>query len=205
LLANPASTKAELEILLRESLAANEREVAYDIRDAIEERFTSHASGRGPKETIAFFRGTRKRFDTAKEAYVWLVEHFVASQPEIFENVRWETTGRVALGRRRASDGRVARNYFARSASALFRQSPSLAKDPNNYVVLQSGWCANTNLSNADKFDILARFGWVLGLKCGADWDWQPLEPSDGLKELWERIAFSEQLSAELEAFSRET
>ena len=205
LLANPASTREELEQLLKEALAANERELTFDIRDVIDERFpTVEPSARGATPTILRFRSTEKRFPTAKEAYVWLIDRFVGTKPDVFTDVRWETTGYVAVGRHRAEEGKAIRNYFARSPEKLFRNSPWLAAEQSNYAQLQNGWYANVNLNNREKFDILCRFGWVVGLKGGQDWDWDVLEPSEGLRDRKERVALAEKLFAELEAFAHQ-
>lgn len=204
LLANPASTQTELEQLFKEALAANERELAFDIRDVIDEKFPSAAStGRGATPTNATFRSTKKQFVTAKEAYVWLVDRFAGVRPDVFADVRWETTGYFAIGRHRDEEGRSIRNYFARSPEKLFRHSPLLAANQNNYARLQNGWYANVNLNNGEKFDILCRFGWVVGLKGGQDWDWDVSEPSDGLEERKKRIALAEKLFADLESLAR--
>ncbi len=202
LLANPASTRAELEQLRREALAANERELAFDISDVIDEKFpNASSSGRGATPTTAIFRSTKKQFPTAKEAYVWLVDRFTGVRPDVFTDVRWDTTGYIAIGRHRNEKGRPSRNYFARSAEQLFRDSPWLATNQSNYAKLQNGWFVNVNLNNREKFDILCRFGWVVGLKGGRDWDWEVSEPSEGLEDRKERIALAEKLFAELEAF----
>ncbi len=204
LLANPASTRQELEQLLKQAITENERELAFDIKDVIDEKFPSvSAAGRGATETIATFRSLVKHFPTAKEGYVWLVERFIGIKPEVFTDIRWETTGYVAVGRHRAEEGKAIRNYFARSPQQLFRNSPWLAESQGNYVRLQNGWYANTNLNNREKFDILVRFGWVAGLKGGQDWDWEVLEPSEGLRDRKERIALAEKLFAELDAFAK--
>lgn len=202
-ISNPACTRQELEQMLKDALSDNERELAYEIKDVLDERFTdwnapAHSRG-GATETIATFRSTAKHFPTAKEAYVWLVNCFIGVKPEVFTNIRWETTGYVAVGQRRNSEGAI-RNYFARNPQKLFYKSPWLAENHNNYVRLQNGWYANSNLSNAEKFDILVRFGWVVELKCGHDWDWEVLDPSEGLRDRQERIALGERLSAELDS-----
>jgi hypothetical protein len=57
LLANPASTRQELEQLFKEALAANERELAFGIKDAMDERFpVEPTGGRGhPKILLGHF------------------------------------------------------------------------------------------------------------------------------------------------------
>ena len=191
--------------MLKEALVADERELALDIKEVIDERFSNlQQSARGATPTISTFRSTEKRFSTAKGAYAWLVDRFAGARPEVFTDIRWETTGYVAIGRQRTEEGRPLRNYFARSPEKLFRNSPWLAADQSNFVQLQNGWYANVNLNNREKFDILCRFGWVVGLKGGKDWDWDVLEPSEGLRDRKERIALAETLFAELDAFAQE-
>ena len=204
LLANPASTRQELEQLLKQALAANQRELAFDIKDAIEERFpVAAAVNRGATETMATFGPDARRFATAKEAYIWLVERFIGVKPEVFTDIRRETTGYVALGRRK-KEGKSIRNYFARSPQALFRNTPRLAEDHNNSVQLQNGWFANTNLNNREKFEALVRFGWLVGLRCGKDWDWEVLDPSDALRESKQRMAIADELFIELQGLDKE-
>lgn len=198
LLAHPASTRDELEQLLKQALAENERELAAEIRDVIDERFTDFSVAR--HGATAVFRSVERSFPTAKEAYIWLVNHFVAQRPEVFTDLRWETTGYVALGHRRTEDGGTIRNYFGRSPQRLFRHSPWLADDESKFVRLTNEWYANVNLSNREKFEILLRFGWVVGLKCGVDWDWNPFDPSDDLEEFRVRVALGNKLIAELDA-----
>jgi hypothetical protein len=199
LLSNLKCSRQELESLLKEAIAANERELAYDIKDVIEERFPQTGRSRGgPAETVARYKGMERRFPTAIDAYIWLVERFIGLRPEVFTDIKWKTTGYVAVGQRR-SEGHAIRNYFARSPAKLFRQSPHLAGDLNNYCELSNGWYANKNLSNAQKFDILCRFGWVVGLKWGGDWDWEVLDPSEQLADRKERTRIAEKALDELD------
>lgn len=200
LLSNPKCSRQELDALLKEAIAANERELAYDIKDLIEERFPQTGRSRGgAAETVARYKGTEKRFPSAIDAYIWLVERFIGMKPEVFTDIKWETTGYVAVGQRK-SEGHAIRNYFARSPGKLFHESPHLADNPNNYCVLQNGWYANKNLSNAQKFDILCRFGWVVRLKWETDWDWEVLDPSEQLSDRKERTKVAEKALGELDA-----
>lgn len=187
--------------MLKSALAENEREIAFEIKEILDERFpqTGRSAG-GSTETVARFKINTKRFPTAKEAYIWLIERFVGARPDVFTNIKWETAY-VAVGHRRTTEGAI-RNYFARSPRVLFRGSPRLADNQNNYAPLTNGWYANVNLSNAQKFDILCRFGWVVGLKGGEDWDWEVLDPSEGLRDQKKRIALAERLFAELDEFA---
>jgi len=199
LLSNQKCLRGELEGLLKEAIAANERELAYEIRDVIEERFPPLARRGGPAETVGRYKGMERHFGTAIEAYIWLVERFIEVRPEVFTDIKWETTGYVAVGQRR-SEGHAIRNYFAKSPTKLFRESPHLADNPNNYCRLANAWYANKNLSNAQKFDILCRFGWVVGLTWRTDWDLEVLDPSEQLANLKVRTKVAERALDELDA-----
>lgn len=200
LISNPKCSRVELESLLKEAIAANEREIAYEIRDVIEERFSAVGRiGGGPAETVSRYKERERRFSTARDAYIWLVERFIGLRPEVFTDIKWGTTGYVAVGQRHNERGAI-RNYFARSPKKLFRKSPHLAENSNNFAQLTNGWYANTNLSNVQKFDILCRFGWVVGLKGGADWDWEVLDPSEQLADRKERTKLAEKAFEELNA-----
>ena len=151
----PALTRKELEQVLHNVLNLNERERAHEVRDVLDARFPgweapTHRRG-GATETIARFGNVERQFDSAKEAYLWMVERFSDANPELFSDVRWETTGYVAVGKQRGVEG-ATRNYFARQPSKLFRKTARLAEDHNKYHKLSNGWYANMNLSNAEKF-----------------------------------------------------
>lgn len=108
------------------------------------------------------YKGTQRSFDTAKEGF-----SFLAAQM-LNEGHRSTTTPDERL--KIASTER--RNYIAHSPEELFPGSPHLAEDSNNYVKMPHGWYLNVNLSNKDKFEVLARLSWVVGLKHLKDWDW---------------------------------
>jgi len=55
----------------------------------------------------------------------------------------------------------------------MFHGSPHLASDKNNYIQLSNGWVVNLNLSNEQKFEILAKFAAVAKLQLGQEWKWQ--------------------------------
>lgn len=156
----------------------------------------------GSRATIARFRGKEREFDTARSAYIWLVERFASVNPTLFTDVRWETTGYVGIGRRRGPDG-AARNYFAKAPAKLFRQTPTLAGDPNNFHLLKNGWFVNLNLNTRENFEILCRFASVSKLKHGDDWDWEVLEPTGQLNDVRQRALLAEELQKEIDEFFR--
>lgn len=147
----------------------------------------------GGRPTVARFRSKEQEFQTARAAYIWLVERFAQANPTLFTDVRWETTGYVGVGRRRSKDG-AARNYFASSPEKLFRQTPALADSPSNYHRMTNGWYVNLNLNTRENFEILCRFSSVCGLQHNQDWDWEVLDATDELNDTRHRA----QLGAEL-------
>ena len=126
--------------------------------------------------------GRGRAFATEKEAYVWLVERFIAHYPKPFDRINWETAF-IAKGARTL--------YFARSLKNLFSTSPSLASDPTKYYRLLNGWYAKLVLSEKQKIELLKKFATVAGLRSGVDWDWAEraavapvLSADDMLREL---------------------
>lgn len=152
----------------------------------------------GSRPTIARFRGETQEFDTARAAYIWLVERFATNNPTLFTDVRWETTGYVGVGLRKGVDG-AARNYFARTPKKLFRATPSLADNPRNFHKLTNSWYVNLNLNTRENFEILCRFAAVSKLIHGEDWDWEGLDPTEQLHDARQRTIHAEKLMKELD------
>lgn len=150
----------------------------------------------GSRLTVARFRGRKQEFDTARAAYIWLVERFAQYNPSLFTDVRWETTGYVGVGRRRGSQG-AARNYFAKSPKGLFRQTPTLAENHSNFHRLTNGWYLNLNLNTRENFEILCRFSAVSKLQHGDDWDWEVLDPTEELSDARRRMVLADELLKE--------
>lgn len=191
---DPSRSRQDVEQMMRNANAKGESEFAGIAKDALDIRFPGwdEVSQRtsGARTTTAYFRGsTEKRFDTGKEAYVWLLGRFINVKPRLFESINWETVF-VAKGRKR--------NYFGKDLKAMFHGSPHLAEDRNNYARLTNGWYANTNLNNAQKFDILCRFAAVAKLNYETDWRWDVDDPSEELRAHEERMALAERHLNEL-------
>jgi len=129
---------------------------------------------RGPTPTKVMFKGEEQIFDTAKEAYIWLIEHLVRAYPKPFKEINWETSFIVK------SDRNIKKRlYFARTREALFYGSDNkeeLAENDNNSVRLANGWWVNLDLSNKIKLDILRKFAGVADLKMKKDWYWHVLD-----------------------------
>ena len=158
----------------------------------------------GSRTTTARFREKREEFETARAAFIWLVERFAAKNPTLFTDVRWETTGYVGVGRRRGPQG-AARNYFARQPSKLFRQTPALAENPNNFHQLTNGWYLNLNLNTRENFEILCRFAAVSKLKHGDEWDWEVLDPTEQLSDARHRALLADELQREIDELLSQT
>ena len=119
------------------------------------------------KITDAFFRGEKRTFHSSKDAYVWLLNCFMRAKPDVFSSESWDLMLIDTAG--------SARRYFAPKPDQLFTGAPHLASDPNMYVCLSNGWCANANLANPLKRKTLERFAKVSNLRRGVDWEWQPV------------------------------
>lgn len=165
---DPRRTREGIEQMRRNALDKGEIELAHIAKIALDERFPGwdrpkrKASGATP--TIASFRDKQESFSTAKDAYVWLMNHFVRDRPEILESEDWQAEF-VSKGQ--------AVHYFARDRKSLFHRSPHLADDPNFYTRLDKGWFADLNLSNEQKFKILCRFAAVAEYRFEKDWNWE--------------------------------
>jgi hypothetical protein len=161
-------TRKDIEQMRHNALAKGKNELAHIAEIALDERFPGwdrvRSKRSGPRPVMASFRGKQKYFQTAKEAYEWLMDCFIRDKPEVLRSEDWEKEF-VAKGR--------GVNYFSRDLKSLFHNSPHLADDPNNYKRLGEGWFANLVLSNEQKLDKLHRFGAVAGYVFGKDWNWQ--------------------------------
>lgn len=158
----------------------------------------------GKRATVAKFKERTAQFESARDAYIWLVERFADAVPSLFTDLRLETIGYFAIGRRRTPEQRAQRNYFAKTARNLFRRSPSLADDSSNYRRLSNGWFANLNVNTRENFEILCRLSAVAKLTHGADWDWEVLDPTEELHTVRQRTIAAEKLQREVEEWIRE-
>ena len=157
----------------------------------------------GRRPTIVRFRGREQEFDTARAAYIWLVERFATTNPTLFTDIRWETTGYVGVGLRKGTGG-AARNYFAKAPAKLFRQTPSLADNSSNFHRLTNGWYVNLNLNTRENFEILCRFAAVSKLEHREDWDWEVLDPTEQLHDARQRTIFAKELMKKMDEFLAE-
>ena len=163
---DPTRSKANLQQMMKNALQKGKHEYAAITKEVLDTRFPgwNEVKTGGATPTRVSFRSTEKIFPTAKNAYIWLIERFITVKPELFADVNWETEF-FAKGKKR--------NYFGRSPKKMFRSSPHLADDPNNYKKLPNNWYVNLNLSNAQKFEILCKFAAITKLRYKEDWQWE--------------------------------
>ena len=187
----------DLTTMLQNALRKGAREHAAIAKNALDRRFpgwnVAKSKRGGSKPTVAKFFGSQQQFATSKEAYIWLVERFIAQNPKAFAAPSSGILD-VALGKRR--------NYFGRNLKRMFHASPELAENPSNYVRLSNGWYANVNLNNAEKFRILLGLAAVTRVAYPNQWDWVVLDPTDALLDKKAATALGERLLAELESLA---
>lgn len=163
---DPRRTKEELLQMRSNAIAAGQPEFARLAEEILHHRYSGWNVARskrsGATPTTVSFKSDERSFQSAKEAYVWLIERFLRFHPEPFLNLNWETAF-IAKGQKR--------NYFGRDPKTMFHESPHLAADLNNWTRLSNGWVVNLNLSNAQKLDILMKFAAVAKLSL-QDWRW---------------------------------
>jgi hypothetical protein len=135
-LTDPKRTKEEL-LTMRENALRKGREFASVAEEVLEQRFPgwnrvkSRHGGATPVDVTFLAQG--HHFDTAKEAYIWLIERFIHKYPKPFIDLDWETVF-LAKGPRAL--------FFAKSVRKLFGERQHLADDPNKYHRLTNGWFA---------------------------------------------------------------
>jgi len=165
----PDKSQEELENMLNNAKKYGSREHAAVALDILNERFPNWNNPRtrkgGATPTTVTFKGVKREFPTAKDAYVWLIEEFITAYPEPFENVDFETYF-IAKGKAHKC------LYFARSPERLFYTTPDLANNPSNHYRLSNGWYANVVLNNEQKRNNLMRFAAVAKLSLD-DWSWK--------------------------------
>jgi hypothetical protein len=186
LLNDSKKTKEELLTMRANAVSAHRIEHVHLAEKVLDIRFPSwrnvrHSKRGGPKATEAMFRGVSQHFDSEIDAYIWLVEKFIKTNPEPFRTVNWETEF-IAQGPRSL--------YFSRSLARLFKQDSDFGINPSLYRILSNGWYTKAALNPGQKFNILLRMAAVSKLKLGEDWDWNGIghAPSelDDLEKLFE-------------------
>jgi hypothetical protein len=150
------------------------------LKQALDSRFpgwNKTSQGRGSK-TIATFKGKREEFDTAKDAYIWLVKNFEKTNPTLFTDDLGRKARKIFAGQIDAKN-KVKRMYFAKSKEKLFIESPHLADDPRYSFKLPNGWHINLDLNTGEMFERLCRLARSCNLKHPDDWEFMTLNPTE--------------------------
>ena len=167
MLDSPSMSREELLAIRANVLRKNDLKHLVAVEQVLGRRFPGWRKGPGGRggasPTVVSFQGEKRDFPSQKQAYIWLVERFIAYNPKPFVDLDWETVyivkGPLIL-------------YFAKSLRALFKQNPSLASEKSKHHRLTNGWYAQLYLSENQKVEILDRLGSVAHLHLGVDWDW---------------------------------
>lgn len=127
------------------------------------------------ERTKAMFRGQDHEFPTQKEAYTFLIDHFLRASPDVLDS---------AFNRKLASKKSLRRDHFARSPKELFPQAVHLAADDNMFAAVSGGWFANLNLAKREKRNNLHMLAHLARLEYGKDWSWDDEPPPPSLEDL---------------------
>lgn len=164
---SPNRSREELLAIRANALGKDAFSHILVVEQMLEQRFPGWRNGPssrgGAKQTVAMFQGEQREFPSQKDAYLWLIERFIARNPKPFVDLDWQTL-LIAKGPRIL--------YFAKSVRVLFRQNPDLAKDASKHRRLSNGWYAQLVLNEEQKVEILGRIASVSNLRMGVDWDW---------------------------------
>lgn len=163
-------TQKELEQILHNALQKNANEHAVVVKEQLDLRFPKWQKPRsrvgGNTPTYAMYRKKIRRFETATEAFVWLVEEIVQSHPGIFEKLEatnpWSMEGH-------------SRRWFARSPEQLYYCSRHLAANSALFRKLSNGWFVDVNSNNEHKWSVLFNL-WcaIYGDVCSIDFVFVP-------------------------------
>ena len=128
----------------------------------------TRSSGTDP--TNARFRRHTQKFASQIEAYIWLVNQFAASNPNMFTSngKTDESYLRLLLGHRKGSA-----MHFAPMASLLEKKTGKVTENDSRPLQLECGWWANTVLSSSQKFRRLEYLAQHCDIK-SAEWSWEP-------------------------------
>src|SRR5687768_7466402 len=137
LLNDPAKSKDDLMTMRQNAARKSAVEHVALVERVLDKRFPEWRVVRtrrgGATPTDVSFRGEKRHFETAREAYVWLIEQFIRAYPKPFVDLDWETLF-VARGPRAI--------FFARSLRKLFGDKDHLAADTSKHQRLSNGWYA---------------------------------------------------------------
>jgi hypothetical protein len=111
-------TRDELVQLVENVRAKGDAEALRLVKEVLAERFPEAVKAKtGATPTSVKFLGLKERFDTGKDAYLWLLEQFRRRDPNVFK--------RFVLAQRRS---RAQGSRFAKSIPELFPESPRVLR-----------------------------------------------------------------------------
>ena len=163
-IARGAKTRVEVETMRDHALAKGLADYVECAERVLLESFGPPKPKGGAKRTVATFRGKTTRFDSAVQAYLWLIARFLEHQPALLERQEeWHPFLFKGTKRR----------YFARDPVSLFPQGSRLPHKPGTVAQVQTGWFANINLNDPLKFEILVRVSALTMLEYPDDWEFR--------------------------------
>jgi hypothetical protein len=157
---SPSHTQKDLENILHNCLEKEALEHVKITKEQLDLRFpnwqkpSSRLGGNTP--TIVVCKNKIHKFETATEAFIYIVKDIIQSNPGILEKLE-ESKPWIISGH--------SRNWFARTPQKLYYGSPHLAENTANYKKLSNGWFVDLNSNNEHKFNVL--FGLTQALKAG--------------------------------------
>ena len=169
-LKNSKYSLEELQVMLAGAMKDNRLDFADGLQEIIDQQYpqmTETPTSRDSRHCSAIFHGKTRDFDTAVDAFIWLVESMIEHWPNppgalLNDSVFQQT---VAIGKHGA-------RYFAESPDALFPCDPERASDSRKSFQLKNGLYLNLNLSNNQKDHRLYALASACALKQGIDWSW---------------------------------
>jgi hypothetical protein len=185
---DPKRTLAELAQMKVNALAKNNWEAVEILDQVMAGRPSVKATGKvGRTPTQASFKGEKRDFDSAKEAYLWLVERFRGTSAGLLE--------RYVDDYSRVNRSRGLR--FATASEKLFPPGSSRVGNPQFVHNFGDGWFADVNISNDDKYAALLMLSSLSGIS-EPEWQFQPSIASDALRKHREQVALGNSLLEEL-------
>lgn len=183
--AHACKDKGELLVLRKNCCNRNDVEAVDIVENVLDIRYpdwetvdVARTRTGGADPINARFRGNSQKFASQIEAYVWLVNQFTASNPNMFKsNGKTDSYVRLLLGRRQGFA-----MHFAPIASLLDKKTENVTGNNSRPVQLECGWWANTVLSEPQKLRLLEDLAQHCGIKSD-EWSWEPENKTARLKK----------------------
>lgn len=155
----------------RNALEKGEKECAAIASEVLKSRFpVTTKRGGGATPTTARFLKEARKFDSGKEAYLWLIAKFAEYRSDVLDRY-------VALHHGADSYSKGCR--FARNRLDLFPEGSKRRGNTAHSAKLEGGWFADTNLSHDDKFVTLIQLSYVCDLEYAEHWEFRVTGATD--------------------------